>query len=213
MTDEQVDYYSRQIILPELGGTGQRRLLSASALLSGHGAAFDAARTYLVGSGVGRVDVCGPPAPTLHFAEATDRNPDVATLVVPVNTDRSVYDLHLDFGTTAPSDSAGFPRRGEIGWRRRPQASEILVVPRESGCLACCGTGGTSSGAAGGDDDGPALLANSMAGAMAALAAILWLAEIALPRGPRLLCLLDQSPTWSETTTERTPRCPRSCRA
>jgi hypothetical protein len=210
LTDEQVDYYSRQIILPELGGVGQNRLLSSSALLRGHGAAFDTARTYLLGAGVGRIDVCGRPSTTLDFADPGDRNPDVSARTVSETVDRSAYDLLLDFAPDAGADCTGFPVRGEIGSKRSGYANELLVIPREAGCLSCCRTGSPPTALQ--ENVGPAHLADPMAGAMAALAAVLWLAEISLPRSVRALRLADDSAAWSDTPTERTPRCPRSCR-
>src|SRR5690606_4133531 len=56
LTDEQIELYSRQILLRELGGVGQRRLLAASVLALGDGVAADAALSYLAGAGVGRID-------------------------------------------------------------------------------------------------------------------------------------------------------------
>src|SRR5437879_3484705 len=66
LTDEQVDRYSRQIILPEVGGRGQERLLAARVVVAGDGGAAVAAATHLGRAGVGTLDVAGgigaPPA-------------------------------------------------------------------------------------------------------------------------------------------------------
>lgn len=56
-TDQQIYRYSRHIILPEVGGKGQGRLLGSRALLVGLGAAGSAAALYLTSAGVGRIAV------------------------------------------------------------------------------------------------------------------------------------------------------------
>lgn len=56
-TDEQVERYSRQILLPEIGGEGQKKLLASSALVVGAGGLGSAALLYLAAAGVGRLCV------------------------------------------------------------------------------------------------------------------------------------------------------------
>ena len=43
LTDAQIERYSRQILLPEIGGRGQARLLAAHVVLAGAGEAATAA--------------------------------------------------------------------------------------------------------------------------------------------------------------------------
>src|SRR5574337_2119385 len=52
--EEQIRRYSRHIILPEVGGKGQRKLLNSSALLVGAGGLGSPAALYLAAAGVGR---------------------------------------------------------------------------------------------------------------------------------------------------------------
>lgn len=47
--------YSRQIMLPEIGEAGQRKLAEASVLIIGVGGLGSAVATYLTGAGVGRI--------------------------------------------------------------------------------------------------------------------------------------------------------------
>jgi hypothetical protein len=55
LTDAQIDRYSRQIIVPHIGGLGQERLLAARILLAGDARDIEAPLAYLVGGGVGSI--------------------------------------------------------------------------------------------------------------------------------------------------------------
>ena len=55
--DEQLDRYARHIVLKEIGGDGQRRLLESRVTLIGAGGIGSPALLYLAASGVGRLDV------------------------------------------------------------------------------------------------------------------------------------------------------------
>jgi hypothetical protein len=57
LTDAQIDRYSRQIIVPHIGGRGQQRLLAARIVLAGDARDIAAPLAYLVGAGVGAIDL------------------------------------------------------------------------------------------------------------------------------------------------------------
>jgi len=54
-TDEQIERYSRQIILPEVGGKGQEKLLNSKVLLIGCGGLGSPCAYYLAAGGVGTI--------------------------------------------------------------------------------------------------------------------------------------------------------------
>ncbi|MEE9202363.1 MAG: HesA/MoeB/ThiF family protein, partial [Dehalococcoidia bacterium] len=56
-TEEQIKRYSRHIILPQVGGKGQKKLLESSMLLVGAGGLGSPAAMYLAAAGVGRLGV------------------------------------------------------------------------------------------------------------------------------------------------------------
>ncbi len=56
-TDEQIDRYSRHIILPEVGGKGQKKLLESKVFLVGAGGLGSSAAFYLAAAGIGKIGI------------------------------------------------------------------------------------------------------------------------------------------------------------
>jgi len=56
-TEEQVQRYSRHIILPNIGGRGQRKLLDSSVLVIGAGGLGSPVAMYLAAAGIGKLGI------------------------------------------------------------------------------------------------------------------------------------------------------------
>lgn len=57
LTDQQLERYARHIVLKEIGGPGQRRLLSARVLVIGAGGLGSSCLLYLAAAGVGTIGI------------------------------------------------------------------------------------------------------------------------------------------------------------
>ena len=128
---EQVARYGRQLLLPELGVSGQRKLLDASVLIIGAGGLGSPAALYLAAAGVGRLGIIDSDCVELsnlhrqilhtiqHLGRPKSRsaqetiqrlNPDVAVEAIqerlsPVNARALIrtYDLVLDGSDNVPT--------------------------------------------------------------------------------------------------------------
>jgi len=124
LTTEQIERYSRQIMIPDLGGKGQIRLRQARVLVIGAGGLGSPAALYLAAAGVGtlgiidpdRVELSNLQRQILHFtpdlgrekvASAKEKlnhlNPDVQVLAHPLRLEQenaiellSQYDFIVD---------------------------------------------------------------------------------------------------------------------
>jgi molybdopterin/thiamine biosynthesis adenylyltransferase len=74
LTDVQVARYSRQIILPAVGGRGQQQLLSAAVTVAGQSGMARAAAVYLAAAGIGRLFLIG--AERMVGTDLETLNPD-----------------------------------------------------------------------------------------------------------------------------------------
>ena len=90
LTDAQIERYSRQIIVPRLGGRGQERILAARIVIAGEARDIEAPLAYLVGAGVGTIAVKAAGI-VEQIAEMRELNPDVTV----TNQSKADVDLAL----------------------------------------------------------------------------------------------------------------------
>ena len=105
-TESQIERYSRHIILPEVGGKGQKKLARASILIIGAGGLGSPAALYLAAAGIGTiglvdgdvVDLSNLQRQILHSTDSIGKpkvesggamlnalNPDVTVNLYPMN--------------------------------------------------------------------------------------------------------------------------------
>jgi hypothetical protein len=133
LTDSQVERYSRQIVLAEVGGRGQERLLAARAAIVGRGEAAAFCATYLAAAGVGRLDLDGvdPDAPLATVLALRTRNPDCAIDFAPAEG----ADVSIVVGEMVP---AGACTSGFLVWGAAIADATVAVrFPKGRGCIAC----------------------------------------------------------------------------
>ncbi|MBI2861702.1 MAG: molybdopterin-synthase adenylyltransferase MoeB [Chloroflexi bacterium] len=131
-TEEQVKRYSRHILLPEVGGLGQKKLLRSKVLLIGAGGLGSPAALYLGAAGVGtlgivdfdRVDLSNLQRQIIHRFRDVDRlkvesaeetlnnlNPDVEVVGYPVQlTSENVMEIIADYDVVVDG-ADNFPTR------------------------------------------------------------------------------------------------------
>ena len=143
LTDEQIERYSRQIILPEVGGRGQERLLAARIALLADASDLTPALSYLAGAGVGTIQLVsseGDSAMSAAAAEATQLNPDVRievsdheardgeTLVILAGTDRIIEAARRMNSSAA---------RRRVVFARLDEPCVVALFGSRPPCLAC----------------------------------------------------------------------------
>ncbi|HVA83704.1 MAG TPA: hypothetical protein VNF28_02275 [Candidatus Binataceae bacterium] len=154
LTDSQIERYSRQIIVPGVGGRAQERLLAACVAIVAAPADAAGAAAYLAGAGVGRIEMypVGDHAPYEAMAERMrDLNPDVSVRIA--NDDSSAAsDLTLALiGSARAAEAAArlwcAPRAGAPGAHehrcragiiaRLDTPGRIALMPAPPPCPLC----------------------------------------------------------------------------
>ncbi|MBF6561065.1 MAG: hypothetical protein IVW56_12305 [Candidatus Binataceae bacterium] len=150
LTNDQIERYSRQIIAPGFGGAAQQRMLGARVLLAADSAVAGSMLAYLVGAGVGTIDLMvegDAPALGLIVGRMRDLNSDVAVRIV--DTPPARFDLALIVATTArmlerAAAIAAFGD-GSPAWAtvfvRLDRPARIAVIAARPPCLRCADAG------------------------------------------------------------------------
>ncbi|MBS4008028.1 MAG: molybdopterin-synthase adenylyltransferase MoeB [Clostridium sp.] len=107
LTDSQVIRYSRHILLPEVGGKGQEKLLNAKVLLVGAGGLGSACALYLAAAGVGTLGMMD--ADTVDLSnlqrQVIHATPDIGKLKVE-SAKESIFQLNPDVNVSVYPENA-----------------------------------------------------------------------------------------------------------
>jgi len=148
LSASQIERYSRQIIVPRVGGHAQERLLGSRLLITGDADDVEPALLYLVGAGVGRIELglgSGAHRADELAAAMRELNPDVAVSAWG-DTTGSLAQLVLAI-IGSPSAlaavatlAAGAARTGWVA-ARIDSPAHIAVLPSGAPCPLCAGGG------------------------------------------------------------------------
>ncbi|HVA80574.1 MAG TPA: hypothetical protein VNF29_06585 [Candidatus Binataceae bacterium] len=96
LTDAQIERYSRQIIVPRVGGHAQERLLAARIILCGEARGLEPVLAYLAGAGAGKI--------ALRIAGGGPGAAELAAAMRSLNPDSAVAaDAPADFTAAVPN--------------------------------------------------------------------------------------------------------------
>ncbi len=153
LSDAQIERYSRQIVLPQVGGRGQERLLAARVTIAGELADLEWALGYLVGAGVGTIflNAHGDSARRDYLIDQMSKlNSDVNVSAAA----SGLPDLELTLiliGSARARDAAALLNSelgaGGIIAARLDSPGRIAIVPSRPPCLACAAEALTTFGA------------------------------------------------------------------
>jgi hypothetical protein len=144
LSNEQIERYARQIIVPGVGGIAQERLMAARLMLAGKAADIASVLAYMVGAGVGDIRLRLPArdAQGLHslILRATQLNPDV--MVKPASEDIAGLNLILAIGgDSEPSEPTLLPRflcaDVPLIFVRLDDPAGVAIFPERPPCPLC----------------------------------------------------------------------------
>jgi adenylyltransferase/sulfurtransferase len=149
LTNSQIDRYSRQIIVPKIGGVGQERLLASRLMIVGDVASVEPTLEYLVGAGVGTIFLRVPAGDTAAFAPVIAAmrglNPDVTIQVVFGTPDRVDLVLALASNSDALENVRSFCAMrwnapmvfARLDSARLGSQAKVAVLPSRPPCPVC----------------------------------------------------------------------------
>ena len=135
LSDAQIERYSRQIVLPEIGGRGQQRLLAATVAIAGCGPLAATAARYLVGAGIGQLRLDAAAFAELGL-ELQQLNPDVTVMSGDIDSTTTVA-VAADLTLTALDDRARRAREFAIPLIAAGGGGWLHVPAPDADCAGC----------------------------------------------------------------------------
>ena len=156
LEDAQIERYSRQIILPQVGGRGQEKILQSRVYVDGDGLLATTALLYLVAAGVGTIGVARAKAAPIFSALAEQSlgpdeqplahtlrrlNPDCSIVTHLDEDEQPAHHYDLVLATTDALHDGWYARHKPFVWGAASGEGACLFVSRgdraDRPCLRC----------------------------------------------------------------------------
>ena len=143
LSNQQIERYARQIIVPGIGGIAQERLLAARLMLAGKATDLAPVLSYMVGAGIGEIRLRLPRSDhaeqELMVTRAAQLNPEV--IVKPGSDDLAGLDLIIAIGggseASLPITSEIIRVNSPLIFVRLDEPARIGVFPEHPPCPLC----------------------------------------------------------------------------
>ena len=145
LTNEQIARYSRQIIIPQMGGHAQERLLSSRLVIIAADQHLEEPLKYFVGAGVGDIDLCVPGSSDAQLRSLCDRmrdlNPDSTVSYGSLAQVPELVFALLGNDEAVRFAAAEAPSVGAAVVARLDMPGKIALLPSPPPCLRCASGG------------------------------------------------------------------------
>ena len=141
LSETQITRYSRQIVIPKMGGHAQERLLSSRMVLIGTLDDIAQPLAYLVGAGVGEIDLCAPDTSDADLRALCERMRELNTdSTVSYGSVAQTPDLVLAMIGSAAIVEFATIEASTIGTAviaRLDAPGKVAILPSPPPCLRC----------------------------------------------------------------------------
>ena len=145
LTNEQIARYGRQIIIPKMGGHAQERLLSSRLVLIASHEDLKEPLAYLVGAGVGDIDLCVPGSSDAQLRMLCDKmrdlNPDSTVSYGSLAQVPDLIFALLGSAEVVRFAAAEAPSAGAAVVARLDAPGKIALLPSPPPCIRCASDG------------------------------------------------------------------------
>jgi hypothetical protein len=145
LTNDQIARYSRQIIIPKMGGHAQERLLSSRIVVLAALEDLEEPLAYLVGAGVGDIDLCVPGSDDAQLRSLCDKmrdlNPDSTVSYGSLAQVPDLVFALLGSAEAVQFAAAEAPSTGAAVVARLDAPGKIALLPWPPPCIRCASGG------------------------------------------------------------------------
>ncbi|MGO9454114.1 MAG: hypothetical protein ACLQDV_24155 [Candidatus Binataceae bacterium] len=145
LTNDQIARYSRQIIIPKMGGQAQERLLGSRLVVISSREDLEEPLAYLVGAGVGDIDLCVPGCDGAQLRslceKMRDLNPDSTVSYGSLAQVPDLVFALLGSAEAVQFAAAEAPSAGPAVVARLDASGKIALLPSPPPCIRCAAGG------------------------------------------------------------------------